>query len=701
VGFIKQTKEENGTISLEITYGGMDAPFGGIDTSAPEPYIDPKCFTASNGFIIADNQLCAVGFKNTGIVLENLNDAGIFLGFGSFYANGQYNNFALFYEVTEEGLLPSNVTLTYTIYVWAAGTVGNIPITSTLVVTQYSVGSPAIGASTSLYVGNWTIPNAGGGGAQSVTITITIDSTPYNIVYNSPAGGVPDTPSGLVSAIIAALNGGTQVIATVDPSSMGHIIDLVTVATGAAANATTLTIAYSTTAYGGGVTLNSGGFAGGMNATNLNFGIPISPLSWCCVGETLYLGGAGTMILQYSNASGASVFSVLTQYLGAVQLNKFNGQLIACGIVPGPGQVIQYPEMVIGWSASQDYGVWNPLDMNENVTGAGFNQIGDISDYLTGMFILNSLAVVLRAQGVDYITAQQSALVPFDFQHISLAKLGEGCQDGRLSVQYDQVGAYVGNSNVYFYANGMTPIGDKIKTQLFQALGGSTIINRAALALSQYINGEKEGLIYFLIDWVLYIVNLSNQSWMNINLAAPTAVGSNLAQLGSFPSLAFVAGQQQWNVDYDSIIAFSNAFEATCTFWQMYQGVQNVDFTAGTTETSITFPPEEVSFGRQISIQGLYVSCSGVPGQVINFSVSSIANATLVLPAGASPDVIGYYQVYFEISIFSLMDVAQITTIAPQLTVSLPLAPTGTQNPFAFVKIAMFGSYDPNQIPVG
>ena len=69
MGHIKTTPQkdsrgqETGLVEVEITYGGTEAPFGGIDASAPPAYIDPKCFTDSDGFIVIDNKLALASFQ--------------------------------------------------------------------------------------------------------------------------------------------------------------------------------------------------------------------------------------------------------------------------------------------------------------------------------------------------------------------------------------------------------------------------------------------------------------------------------------------------------------------------------------------------------------------------------------------------------------------------------------------------------------
>lgn len=63
MGQVKTTELPNGNLGLEITYGGKESPFGGVDTSAPPAYIDPRCFTLSDGFLVVDNKLVAVSVQ--------------------------------------------------------------------------------------------------------------------------------------------------------------------------------------------------------------------------------------------------------------------------------------------------------------------------------------------------------------------------------------------------------------------------------------------------------------------------------------------------------------------------------------------------------------------------------------------------------------------------------------------------------------
>ena len=100
---ITQDGQESGLKLLEITYGGTEAPFGGIDSSAAPPYIDPKCAVEMSGCVIIDNQIVGVSFQDLSGIEINLPSGGggvwansRLSGFGNFYTQAAgYQNFVL------------------------------------------------------------------------------------------------------------------------------------------------------------------------------------------------------------------------------------------------------------------------------------------------------------------------------------------------------------------------------------------------------------------------------------------------------------------------------------------------------------------------------------------------------------------------------------------------------------------------------
>ena len=694
MGKLTTQKQDNNTLLLEMTYGGKEAPWGGIDTSAPPQYIAPNCFINANNFLVINERLVAVGFQTNGVSLAGW-ASYVYIGSGSFFANGQYNNFAIGYSTARVVGPPAYTQITYYIWVWAAGTVGAIPLTATLPVIQYDLTTPAVTATGIIDVygtGATTIGTVSAtiGGVGPVTVAVNPGDKPFNVAAN-------------LEAAINIFGGGMPVTASIDPVNNYQII-LTANNPGAAGNAITLATS-QTGANGIGLYLYNPTLTGGVDATDVPFGQPINPLSWVAVGETLYLGGNGTMILQYFEENGIINFSVLTQYLGAINLAKFSGQLIAAGIVPGPGTVIQSPEMVIAWSAPEgQYGIWNPTDTSGNVTGAGFNEESDISDYITGMFITPGSAAILRTQGIDYLTATQNGTVPFDFQHISNSKFGEGCQDSRLVTQYDQTGVFVGNSDVYLYEGSLSPIGAKIKNLLIAASQNSAIINRDSTSGIFNAYGEQNVFIFFVVDMNIYVYCLNNKTWMQFNFTQ-SEVQPNFLRMDMWGQTASVVSNFQFTNTFvptltTQIKILLFPFTSTPAFWSLTPYVQDTGLVKATA-SFVVFPQEEIMFGRDITVDGILASIAGTPGQVVNFSVSGVGmndgavnvlTTEFTLPATASPNQYVNYQISF---------VQEVTTLQnPQLRVDVPLATPGSPSQLSFAKIAWFGSFDPTQRPI-
>lgn len=709
MGAIKTSKLDNGMVGIEITYGGKDSPFGGTDYSAPAPYIEPNCFADASGFLIIDDVLVAHGWFPLNIVLSGWTSDMTYMDSGHFYQDGNYWNWALAVETAStpaSGAIAAYTDCTYTIWTWQGLNPGTVPVTTTLTVRQSAiqiaatpsqaavelVGSPASGTSTS--------PNAPY--VASFWVQFNNNNSNQESVWVSSG----DTPATIASNAVTWFNK-TSLLNTiasfeVDPSDPAKIL-INPLISGSAGNSPTLTVqSWVKLETGTNITCPSPvitqQFAGGVDEYTQSYGIPPNPTTWVCVGETLYIGGYGTMILQYTQSTGVPQFSICTSYLGAICLGKFNSQLIAAGIVPGPGSavtgVIPTPEMILGWSAPEEYSTWNPEKGDGTVTGAGYNRISDVSDYLTGIFLTPGTAVILRTQGIDYITPLSGGISPFDFAHISNALQGEGCQHFKLVTEYDQVGAFVGNTNVFQFSGSISPIGDKIKSLLFQNIW--THQNRDSASGPHSVGFSPVVLSIFVVNQILFIYNYNNKSWMPYYLGGvPSVYDIEWLAAGTIPP-----GFVQEYVGFNAVLVTQDSSTTQPLYWHNRAIVQDSDFPHATADY-IVFPAEEISFGRDITIESAYVSVAGTPGQVVNFWVqsalqTSVLQAQLVLPATASVTVYANYQIWFVAG--SPDD--KMTVQSPQLVVSLPLSASGTVSLLKISKIALFGSFDPAQRPV-
>ena len=710
MGKISSSKLDNGMIGLEITYGGPEAPFGGIDSTTPL-YIDPRCFSDAANFLIVNGCLVAFRWELSAIALGSWPSGAKYLKSGHFYQNGQYWNWTLAVVPGTQSGTPPSVTDNYTMWVWSpvqgGGPATNpIPPTATQAVTQTQVvigsgGTPATGS----FLIHGSVPN--------------VDGT-VNIEFNSAASGnnveitVPVThgqslatiASNAASAINASSNPNVFATAAVD-SQFTNQVDLTAKVSGTVGNAlwfgTFSNITGSTGIIFPVTSVNnsmSGGTDVGGVYTTTGYGGYLNPVSFTNIGETLYIGGHGSVILQYSQSGGVVSFGILTNYLGAMTLGKYNNMLIAAGVVPGPGTVIQAPEMVLAWSASGQFQIWNPIDSAGNPTGAGFNQFADISDYLTGIFINPGSAIILRTQGIDYITPLSSGASPFDFAHISNALSGEGCQDMRLQCQYDQIGMFVGNTNIYQFSGGIKPIGDKIKDRLIADAQYVGCDSRGSVASTIYQDlgiNKAQTLFLFVVKNTVYVYSMQNTTWTAFPLVFNTNITYDLENLCYSPGTNTCAPSYEFVATFNPfLVSFNNSVNGAPQYWNLAPWVQDSNFPYG--EASfVLWPMEEISHGRDITIDGLLVTLWGSPGLVLNWSISGVLQAAQTLPASASS---GFWTYQITFGSTGLSSSGVLTVKYPQLRLDLPLAAANVHEQLSIAKITMFGSFDPSQRPV-
>jgi hypothetical protein len=502
----------------------------------------------------------------------------------------------------------------------------------------------------------------------------------------------------LQTALIASINsaigtvGNVSAAADTNPADPPFSIVLTTLATGLGANSTPLNTSIAHYGAGNpninGVTVTRG-FSGGAPPVSGTAVLPAcEPLQWTAIGENLYFSGPGPCILQFSYPNEVPTLVLLTQKLGAVTLGKYNNQLIAGGVFNGTTSTpYQFPEMVVAWSAPNNYGQWDAIDGNGFVTGAGFNEISDISDYISGLFISNNVLVVLRSFGVDYMNALQNGVIPFDFNHISNALVGEGCQDSRLATQYDQIGCFVGYSDVYEWAGQLTPIGTKIKTQIINAAVAPPV-HRDSIACTALLHFTLNTYAFFLIDRTLFVYCFNNKTWthfpwQHIAGAADVTHIDHVAQYNTAPEY----------YEFNNVMIpfmYTNANK----FYTIYDNIQTTEL-PNANPTSLYFRTEEIMFGRDITVDSVYVNMAGSPGQVVNFNVWSestlVLSGSVTIPAGVSPYQFNNYQVFFTEQVNTLKN--------PMLQILVPLGTPGVYNKLHFAKIAMFGSFDPAQRP--
>jgi hypothetical protein len=805
VGAVREYKLSNGNIGLEITYGGKESPFGGVDTSAPPAYIAPNCFAAADGFLVIDNKLVAASLQPVTVPATLWgNVVGVkLLAFGTFYQTGYGQlNYALGYTAQSFPAPPSTdpTGVNYTFYMttWQpqnpAVALSNTEFNVTLFdsftpATQATITLDCIGtgaqsnpATSGATVNILTVHDfpptfgwinsnsdltiSGGQGytpGQFITIVqgsnwgavvqvlttgiggsiltwnltgpasgytvgpasvLSYIVTPTILTIDGPAG--PNTYSvasstytnltrqAVVTAMVAAINAGPDpnVVAAASPD--GYAIVLTAINPGAVGN--TITVTDTSTDYTGvlppvfyfacRITDN---LSGGQDLVSVLAPRFFTTASVADVGGTLYFGNIGPMILKYTEPA---IFKSSTLYNGVGVLRKFAGSLLGLRLKPQLSILVQNTDMIMAWSAAEDLDEWVPVSTDGFVTGAGFEQIADIGDYLAGLVVSNGTAFIIRSQGISYATPTGNAALPFTVAHIGLGDKGEGSQLPNLICQYDQTGVFVGASDVYQLSGSISAIGQKIKAALFQdllsvaALGSDNLVNAAAGTV--FIGGDEFPLVvlgistfYNYVALKSYIYNAANGTWMPFTYKNGVGISSIQSTLVSlFASLGTGPEDEVYNQSLMSY-GFQQQLSGTALppkFFSLQEGVPNTNSISN--QAGIAFPVEEILFGRDITYDSLYLSlwAKVTDHTFVDFYNNGILYATLDLDPVTWNTLSGNPK---EVQLFPLSTygAGAVTGKSPQLTYKVRSLTDTTNSYIRFSKLTLFGSFDPMQRP--
>ncbi|HEY1645033.1 MAG TPA: hypothetical protein VGF75_01455, partial [Candidatus Saccharimonadales bacterium] len=208
-------------------------------------------------------------------------------------------------------------------------------------------------------------------------------------------------------------------------------------------------------------------------------GSPIQgTLTWKTINNTTFMSAPGmSQIFQVGpDMSGNLTFSLLTSYLGCKFLGEFNGRLVAMNVSQWQtGGMIDFAQNFpyqIAWSAAgQQYAIWNPLDMSGNATGAGFNNLPDVEDEITGGLFIGPTVYCIRRAGITEITALNNGISPFNFDHMWASHKGVGTVFPETISQYGPKGAFVAKDDIYSIGlDGLSIIGGVAKNAIYSDL---------------------------------------------------------------------------------------------------------------------------------------------------------------------------------------------------------------------------------------
>jgi len=441
------------------------------------------------------------------------------------------------------------------------------------------------------------------------------------------------------------------------------------------------------------------------------------------------------MILKYS---GPGLFTTSTMYNGVGVIRKFAGSMIGLRLQNQLGVYTQNQDMIFAWTSGENLDEWAPETVAGLVTGAGFEQLADIGDYLTGLIVSNGTAFIIRAQGVSYATATGNSTLPYSVNHIGLGDQGEGGQVAALVCQYDQSGVYVGNSDIYQVSGTVASIGAKIKSLIFAALQNVPTPGNAydSVAVDIFAGGDTQPIVALSIgpapfavlnsgilsSNAIFLYNTNNGTWMAITLphvlTNDPATYEATTLLEALTSVIALAGDQQYNQTQLAVITQKsvNTVLSAPAIALLTEGVPNSN--SSNNKPFVTFPQEEVAFGRDVTVDGLYVSLWGnvVDNVTLDFYVTLLQNVTTTpgAPAVYESVQILYATLVLTSAQFSTLEgnpielqlfpanqgSGAITGHSPQLSIQVNRVTSTNNNLFRIAKLGMYCTVDASQRPV-
>lgn len=428
-------------------------------------------------------------------------------------------------------------------------------------------------------------------------------------------------------------------------------------------------------------------------------GSPIQgTLSWKTINNTTYISAPGmSQIFQIGpDGSGNLTFSLLTSYLGCKFLGEFNGRLIALNVsqwtTSGGVSFAQNFPYQFAWSAAgQQYGIWNPLDMSSNATGAGFNNLPDVEDEITGALFIGPTIYCIRRAGITEVTALNSGIQPFNFDHMWASHKGVGTVFPETIAQYGPKGAFVAKDDIYSLGlDGISTFGGSAKNAIYTDLQAASVIQSTMVALT--INGAPE-LCYILALQIAnsttstyivrtYIYGFESKQWMRLTFT--TTSTANFVSITSLLLSNIINTTFSDNVSCDGVAIATQVPGSAPLWFYIPLAPSNSAALGNANQSQLTFPPARIQTFKDITIDAVGFYAEGTTGAVFQPIVDGIQFTEQTI--GTGPDA--------EKNLYTSypLNQASTTSLQPALVVEA----SGT---IAFGEISLYGTIGPGRRP--
>jgi hypothetical protein len=420
---------------------------------------------------------------------------------------------------------------------------------------------------------------------------------------------------------------------------------------------------YITATYSGGNATVTAWQGGDLTDGVLNIGSVTLPclgtlgrLTFITINQVVYLSAPGlTGILQLTLVIGSVTFafqlSLLTANLGCSYLREMNGRLLAMNVWqvdPGPPSiVINFPYQV-AWSAdSEQYGIWDVLDGSGNPTGAGFNNLPDVEDVITGAVFEGPTGYIYRQQGITEVVGLNSGIQPFQFEHLWASYKGIGTVYPNTLDQYGSESAFLSDGDVYSMGvQGLTPISGTAKQAIYATLYASNN-NAFGLMCPVTYNGEPE-MYYILImqpitpvlgafQTIYWMYSYTSKEWTQFLL-----VNGPLQPIKDVRAMQKLLADGVTNANLATGILPVFAAQTPNSVPHFYYLPDPAN--SSSTISNLVFPLELIAPFRDVTIDGIAVYTPQEDGSTIALSINGVAYQTITVDGISNQCVEGYYK---------------------------------------------------------
>jgi len=702
--------QENG--SLEITYGGRECPFGGVDSSAPDPYIGPGQLTQDSINGLVNNGTLVATFFNT-LSVNNVSVAAL-LGYGEL--NGQI----FFVYLNADGKTVQVTGLPNFPSITGSYTIGFIDTSTIYSSTLFLNVKP----------NTLSYKNING------ICYFSFPGSPFIFQHNNQNLSLLTTYLG--ASFLSELNG--RLIAKnvwkINATQASYVSSAFTSsqtnqATQAGSGTTTTNSpglgGFSSQAVGGGQICNL--------AVTISGGFACSP--------TGTVGCSGTVALQYSDDNGVTwntykswnldpnnitlpqqtitIPNIPTVNIDTIQVRTIVTATSVLGatastvavlyssvatIVTTSSLIINNYPYQYAWSAPQGaYSQFNPLTTQNGIaiaTGAGFNNLPDVEDTITGYISTGPTQFVLRGQGITEVSPLNSGINPFSFDHLWASNKGIGTIYPGTVSQYGSLGGFLSDTDIFTLGySGLNSISFKALSAIYQDLIGTCGGNNIAGGMGPiYLNGEVSNVFILAAcdtssnpTIYIWMFNFRTNEWFRFQ-------NTHTHKITGIQIISVNLNQIEPVNGYNSIFVVIADDNSDAFILDLTTDASLPNFTIGNplpVNPILVFQAEEILPLRDISIDSilLYYNASETTATklVVDLSINGIAFE----PLDDANDVVDGNWHYTKLS---PTNGTPYMGNSPQLTINVPLTHDSGKNSIQFGKIVLLGGVDVSQRPL-